>query len=556
MTSVLEALQQEFGVDAAKTQAEKSAATQEPAKKAAKTKKASKKAKKTNAKGKKLEEQDAQAQQDQNHTSVANVNDDDDDKSVKIDEKNKQDFSKDQDNDPKFKKKKKSADDGDDDEFEEDESCHKKSVDDDDDEFEEDESCHKKSADCDDDEDESKAKSETVVDPNQQDFSKDQDNEAKFKKSKDVEPATKTVITEQNTQDVSKDDGNKPLLKDNNDLDTNKVSQHESSSNEANGANTGHGAKLISIDNLTNTELIGLVTQVLKSVDYTDFHYEKKDNGTYSVSYALKAIAPEDNTQKSAKEPVKAKAKVTTDDKQATQKSAKEPKDDVQKAQKSATVTEDPKDASIKEMKSIISGLTDTIERMQAANFYSGKSGKSEPTNAVATKSAKAESDDEEEPVGKSVQYAEENAEGSDTDDQKVAKSADANNSMVYKPGLPGVYEIGTPGKSSNNEPTLKSALAQQAEDQPAKTEQVSLSAAGTKLKNLAADAQYYASETTVQGRNLKKSLNKVFHVAEYAEAYGDVVQGQKRQATGKSLLEAYDMYNKLTNNSYFQARK
>lgn len=541
MTSVLEALQQEFGVDAAKTQAEKSAATQEPAKKAAKTKKA----KKTNAKGKKLEEQDTQAQQDQNHTSVANANDDDDDKSVKIDEKNKQDFSKDQDNDPKFKKKKKSADDGDDDEFEENESCHKKSVDD---EFEENESCHKKSADCDGDEDEPKAKSETVVDPNQQDFSKDQDNEAKFKKSEDVEPATKTVITEQNTQDVSKDDGNKPLLKDNNDLDTNKVSQHESSSNEANGANTGHGAKLISIDNLTNTELIGLVTQVLKSVDYTDFHYEKQDNGTYSVSYALKAIAPEDNTQKSAKEPVKAKAKVTTDDKQATKKSAKEPKDDVQKAQKSATVTEDPKDASIKEMKSIISGLTDTIERMQAANFYSGKSGKSGQTNTVATKSAKAESDDEEEPVGKSVQYAEEDVEGSGTADQKVDKSVHSNND--------GVYEIGTPGKPLIHEATLKSALAQQAKDQPAKTEQVSLSAAGTKLKNLAADAQYYASENTVQGRNLKKSLNKVFHVAEYAEAYGDVVQGQKRQATGKSLLEAYDMYNKLTNTSYFRARK
>lgn len=535
MTSVLEALQQEFGVDAAKTQAEKSAATQEPAKKAAKTKKA----KKTNAKGKKLEEQDAQAQQDQNHTSVANANDDDDDKSVKIDEKNKQDFSKDQDNDPKFKKKKKSADDGDDDEFEEDESCHKKS------------------ADCDGDEDEpkAKAKSETVVDPNQQDFSKDQDNEAKFKKSEgagegedDSEPATKTVITEQNTQDVSKDDGNKPLLKDNNDLDTNKVSQHESPSNEANGANTGHGAKLISIDNLTNTELIGLVTQVLKSVDYTDFHYEKQDNGTYSVSYALKAIAPEDNTQKSVKEPAKAKAKVTTDDKQATKKSAKEPKDDVQKAQKSATVTEDPKDASIKEMKSIISGLTDTIERMQAANFYSGKSGKSDQTNAVATKSAKAESDDEEEPVGKSVQYAEEDVEGSGTDDQKVDKSVHSNNS--------GVYEIGTPGKPLIHEATLKSALAQQPKDQSAKTEQVSLSAAGTKLKNLAADAQYYASENTVQGRNLKKSLNKVFHVAEYAEAYGDVVQGQKRQATGKSLLEAYDMYNKLTNTLYFRARK
>lgn len=526
MTSVLEALQQEFGVDAAKTQAEKSAATQEPAKKAAKTKKA----KKTNAKGKKLEEQDTQAQQDQNHTSVANANDDDDDKSVKIDEKNKQDFSKDQDNDPKFKKKKKSADDGDDDEFEEAESCHKKS------------------ADCDGDEDKPKAKSETVVDPNQQDFSKDQDNEAKFKKSEDVEPATKTVITEQNTQDVSKDDGNKPLLKDNNDLDTNKVSQHESSSNEANGANTGHGAKLISIDNLTNTELIGLVTQVLKSVDYTDFHYEKQDNGTYSVSYALKAIAPEDNTQKSVKEPAKAEAKVATDDKQATKKSAKELKDDVQKAQKSATVTEDPKDASIKEMKSIISGLTDTIERMQAANFYSGKSGKSDQTNAVATKSAKAESDDEEEPVGKSVQYAEEDAEGSDTADQKVAKSVHSKNS--------GVYEIGTPGKPLIHEATLKSALAQQAKDQPAKTEQVSLSAAGTKLKNLAADAQYYASENTVQGRNLKKSLNKVFHVAEYAEAYGDVVQGQKRQATGKSLLEAYDMYNKLTNTLYFRARK
>lgn len=533
MTSVLEALQQEFGVDAAKTQAEKSAATQEPAKKAAKTKKA----KKTNAKGKKLEEQDAQAQQDQNHTSVANANDDDDDKSVKIDEKNKQDFSKDQDNDPKFKKKKKSADDGDDDEFEENESCHKKSVDDED--MEDDKSCHKKSADCDGDEDEPKAKSETVVDPNQQDFSKDQDNEAKFKKSEDVEPATKTVITEQNTQDVSKDDGNKPLLKDNNDLDTNKVSQHESSSNEANGANTGHGAKLISIDNLTNTELIGLVTQVLKSVDYTDFHYEKQDNGTYSVSYALKAIAPEDNTQKSVKEPTKAKAKVTTDDKQATKKSAKEPKDDVQKAQKSATVTEDPKDASIKEMKSIISGLTDTIERMQAANFYSGKSGKSDQTNAVATKSAKAESDNEEEPVGKSVQYAEEEAESSDTDDQKVTKSAKAEDNQQAKA-----------------EPTLKSALAQQPKDQSAKTEQVSLSAAGTKLKNLAADAQYYASENTVQGRNLKKSLNKVFHVAEYAEAYGDVVQGQKRQATGKSLLEAYDMYNKLTNTSYFRARK
>lgn len=542
MTSVLEALQQEFGVDAAKTQAEKSAATQEPAKKAAKTKKA----KKTNAKGKKLEEQDAQAQQDQNHTSVANANDDDDDKSVKIDEKNKQDVSQDQDNEPKFKKKKKSADDGDDDEFEEEESCHKKSVDDED--MEDDKSCHKKSADCDGDEDEPKAKSETVVDPNQQDVSKDQDNEAKFKKSEDVESATKTVITEQNTQDVSKDDGNKPLLKDNNDLDTNKVSQHESSSNEANGANTGHGAKLISIDNLTNTELIGLVTQVLKSVDYTDFHYEKQENGTYSVSYALKAIAPEDNTQKSVKEPTKAKAKVTTDDKQATKKSAKESKDDVQKAQKSATVTEDSKDASIKEMKSIISGLTDTIERMQAANFYSGKSGKSDQTNAVATKSAKAESDNEEEPVGKSVQYAEEDAEGSDKDDQKVDKSVHSNNS--------GVYEIGTPGKPLIHEATLKSALAQQAKDQPAKTEQVSLSAAGTKLKNLAADAQYYASENTVQGRNLKKSLNKVFHVAEYAEAYGDVVQGQKRQATGKSLLEAYDMYNKLTNTSYFRARK
>ena len=533
MTSVLEALQQEFGVDAAKTQAEKSAATQEPAKKAAKTKKA----KKTNAKGKKLEEQDAQAQQAQNHTSVANANGDDDDKSVKIDEKNKQDVSQDQDNEPKFKKKKKSADDGDDDEFEEEESCHKKSVDDED--MEDDKSCHKKSADCDGDEDEPKAKSETVVDPNQQDFSKDQDNEAKFKKSEDVEPATKTVITEQNTQDVSKDDGNKPLLKDNNDLDTNKVSQHESSSNEANGANTGHGAKLISIDNLTNTELIGLVTQVLKSVDYTDFHYEKQDNGTYSVSYALKAIAPEDNTQKSVKEPAKAKAKVTTDDKQATKKSAKEPKDDVQKAQKSATVTEDPKDASIKEMKSIISGLTDTIERMQAANFYSGKSGKSGQTNAVATKSAKAESDNEEEPVGKSVQYAEEDAEGSDTDEQKVTKSAKAEDNQQAKA-----------------EPTLKSALAQQPKDQSAKTEQVSLSAAGTKLKNLAADAQYYASENTVQGRNLKKSLNKVFHVAEYAEAYGDVVQGQKRQATGKSLLEAYDMYNKLTNTLYFRARK